>query len=421
MYNMKNNLLLFFLLVPGLLLPLRSAAQIQQTHLSWNIADKHATENTMAVTWSATHLDKGLVKYNTNKSLLKKQTAIGTYSDSAKIFIYKATLKNLKPNTTYYYKCGSDKDGWSDTFSFTTAPPLGSKTKFVVGVWGDTQDNEFNELFQKTDVIVKQLKKYPIQFTVHMGDIVDNGAIAAKWKGLFNTAEPVNANAPFMPVTGNHDVQNNPKAPDYQKPFSIFHEFLNLPGNSLNYSYNYGNTHFVAISSGHAKGAEPVGDFTFAPGSVEYKWLEKDLSDARKDKNVTWIILYLHHPLYSFGWSHVVGWQNRITPLVDKYKVDLCLAGHRHVYERHTAIRDTKVVPQVESHLYQKPQGTVYVTNGTSGGSPQGLGGGNMPSMVFTNATKMYNYAIMSIDGNAITYDVYNEKGDKIDYFKLTK
>ncbi len=33
----------------------------------------------------------------------------------------------------------------------------------------------------------------------------------------------------------------------------------------------------------------------------------------------------------------------------------------------------------------------------------------------------MYNYAIMAIEGNAITYDVYNEKGEKIDYFKLIK
>ena len=35
---------------------------------------------------------------------------------------------------------------------------------------------------------------------------------------------------------------------------------------------------------------------------------------ARKNKKITWIIVYMHHPLYSFGWSHVTGWQHRITP-----------------------------------------------------------------------------------------------------------
>jgi 3',5'-cyclic AMP phosphodiesterase CpdA len=254
-----------------------------------------------------------------------------------------------------------------------------------------------------------------------MGDIVDNGSFASKWKGLFSTTQPVNANAPFMPVTGNHDVGNDAKQEGYQKPFPVFYDFLNLPANNIDYSYNYGNTHFVAISSGHAKGAEAAGDFTYAPGSPEYRWLEADLLKARSDKNITWIVLYMHHPLYAFGWSHVKGWQNRITPLVDKYSVDLCLAGHRHVYERHRAIRNNEILPQQDDHIYQKPSGTVYITNGTSGGSPQGIGGSNMPSMIFTNKVKEYNYAIMAVEGNSISYDVYNQNGQKIDYFKLVK
>ena len=44
-----------------------------------------------------------------------------------------------------------------------------------------------------------------------------------------------------------------------------------------------------------------------------------------------------------------------------------------------------------------------------------------MPSMIFTNKVKEYNYSIMAIEGNKITYDVYNQDGNKIDYFTLTK
>jgi hypothetical protein len=33
----------------------------------------------------------------------------------------------------------------------------------------------------------------------------------------------------------------------------------------------------------------------------------------------------------------------------------------------------------------------------------------------------MYNYAIMSIEGRKLTYDVYNQKGEKIDYFEINK
>ncbi|MEO6915681.1 MAG: metallophosphoesterase family protein [Chitinophagaceae bacterium] len=412
----------FFLFACNLvLLSVVGYGQPQQIHLSWNSESKDATATSMAVTWADTKGGEETIKYGAGTRLAKSVQASRKYSDSGKINLYKVTLKGLKPNTSYSYTCGSDKNGWSEHFSFKTAPMPGSMQKFVVGVWGDTQDNEFNEQFQKTALIVDQLSKYPVQFTVHMGDIVDNGSVGSKWNGLFAITQPVNARAPLMPVTGNHDVDNDSTHEEYQKPFPVFYDFLNLPSNNINYSYDYGNTHFVAISSGHAKGAENAKAFTFAPGSSEYRWLEADLARARNDKKITWVILYMHHPLYSFGWSHVEGWQKRITPLVDKYKVDLCLAGHRHEYERHRAIRDNRVLTQEDNNVYDHPQGTVYITNGTAGGSPQGIGGKDMPSMIFTNPVKMYNYAIMTIEGNTIKYDVYNEKGEKLDYFRLSK
>lgn len=417
----KKSVFLVLSAIAILLSSEKTFAQPQQVHLSWNSTRKDATAHTMAVTWADNTQNKGAVKFGSDGQLSKTENATGKYSDSGKIYIYKATLRGLKANTSYRYKVGSNIGGWSQEFTFKTAPPLGSKDKILIGAWGDTQDNEFNEQFQKTAVIVQQLKRYPINFTIHMGDIVDNGSVGKKWNGLFTTTQPVNANAPFMPVTGNHDVDNDSIRTGYQKPFPLFYDFLNLPGNNIDYSYNYGNTHFVAISSGHAKGAEASGNFTFAPGSPEYLWLEDDLAKARSDKSITWIIIYMHHPLYSFGWSHAEGWQNRIAPLIDKYKVDLCLAGHRHVYERHTAISHGKPLPQADNHLYQSPQGAVYITNGTAGGSPQGLGGSGMPSMVYTSSAKMYNYAIMTIEGDTITYDVYDQDGKKIDYFKLTK
>ncbi len=80
-----------------------------------------------------------------------------------------------------------------------------------------------------------------------------------------------------------------------------------------------------------------------------------------------------------------------------------------------------QIFEQKDPHLYQSPKGTIYITNGTAGGSPQGLGGANMPSMIFTSGEKMYNYAIMTIEKNVLQYDVYNQNGEKIDYFKITK
>lgn len=414
-----------FLLTFGLLFihnPIFS--QVEHIHLSWNTGKKIATSKTMAITWTNRNSKDDKIFYSEDKRNLSKSVQPKKfYSTDLETYVYKAELKKLRPNTTYYYKCGSEEVGSGAVLSFKTGPSVGSQNKFVVGVWGDTQNNGENRQFEKTGEIIQEMIKHPLEFTIHMGDIVENGSEIESWKTFYKTTEPINTQVPFMPVTGNHDVCNDMEDPIFQQPFPVFHELFNLPRNNTDYSYSYGNTHFIALSSGHAKGVEEAGkdNWRYGKNSEEYTWLKKDLARARKDKNIKWIIVYMHHPLYSFGWSHVPGWQDRITPLLDKYKVDLALAGHRHVYERHKPIVKNKILSPQGKHEYLKPQGTIYITNGTAGGSPQGIGGKDMPSMMFTSSEKMYNYGIMTIEGEELNYEFFNEKGNRIDYFKIKK
>ncbi|MDB4924974.1 metallophosphoesterase family protein [Mucilaginibacter sp.] len=395
-------------------------AQPRGIHISWNGTGKTAT--TMAVTWLNDNTDNGVVKYGTKaENLDQTVTAIEAFSSGVKTYVSKATIQSLKPATYYFYKVGSDRNGWSAVYKFKTAPADGDKSKIFIGLWSDTQNNGGNLNFEQTDTIVKQLSKNTYDFTIHTGDIVENGSVAKSWNGYFNTGQPVNSNMPLMSVPGNHDVVNDTTSKIFQRPFPVFFELMNLPGDQLNYSYNYGNAHFIAINSGYAQGAEKVGKVLFAENSEEYKWLEADLKNARQDKNVKWIIMYSHYPLFVFGVSHIQTWQNHIQPLVDKYKVDLYIAGHRHVYERHKAIKGTQIFEQADVHVYNKPQGTVYVNNGSSGGSLQGAGGWDMPDMLFTPRQKIYTYSEMTIQGNTIAYKVFDKQGNPVDYFKLIK
>jgi predicted phosphodiesterase len=335
--------------------------------------------------------------------------------------VAKVTLGKLQPATYYFYKVGSDKDGWSETYTFRTGPKKGDTKKIVVGIWSDTQNNTGNLAFEQTDSIVKQMSKGVYDFTLHNGDIVENGSVVRSWKALFEVTQPMNANYPFMSVTGNHDVNNDTASPDFQKPFPVYYDLFHLPGNQLNYSYDYGNVHFVAISSGFAQGAERVGKVLFEKGSEEYNWLEADLKKAKRERKTDWIILYSHYPVYSFGFSHIPAWQQHLKPLVDQYGVDLYLAGHRHVYERHKAVRGTEVFEPTNAHLYQDPKGTVYITNGSCGGSLQGIGGKALPTIVFTPDEKMYTYAVMTIEKGTLGYTVYNKDGKQVDHFQITK
>ncbi|MDT3400998.1 purple acid phosphatase family protein [Mucilaginibacter terrae] len=378
----------------------------------------------MAVTWNSAKRTNGIVRYGLDSLRLKQQVEsadIKVKGGNDSSYNYKAEIKNLNPGTRYYYQCGSEAGGWSAVYTFKTAPIPGKKGKYTIGVWGDTQNNAGNLAFEQTSKIVDQLAKFPLDLSIHMGDIVENGSVENSWFDFLKIAQPVTSKAPFMPVVGNHDVVNNIDQINFQKPFQIFYNSFQLPNQYLNYSYDYGNVHFVAINSGFAQGAAKVGKVLLHQNSPDYIWLEKDLSAARKNKNVTWIILYTHYPVYSFGVSHIQEWQHNLSPILDRYKVDLCLSGHRHVYERHKAIRTNAEEDLKFGSYYDHSNGTVYITNGSSGGSLQGVGGFNMSSIVFTPKEKTFTYAIMTVDGNSIHYDVYDQNDHKIDFFKIVK
>jgi acid phosphatase type 7 len=418
--QMAKRVFVFFQVM--VLLHVISMAQPKGMHLSWNGSSEVKTATTIALTWINEKQEDASIEYGVGADRLKKRVKVKpVYSSSLKAYIYKSTLRKLSPSTYYYYRAGSEKNGWSKIYKFKTGPLPGSKSKIVVGIWSDTQNNEGNLHFEQTDAVVKQMSKGAYYLTLHNGDIVENGAVASSWKGFFDVAEPLNANYPLMCVTGNHDVVNDTASAHFQRPFPVFYDLMNLPSNQLNYSYDYGNTHFVAINSGFAQAAAKVGKVLFAENSDEYRWLEADLARARSNNHITWIIMYSHYPIHSFGFSHIPTWQHHVKPLVDKYKVDLYLAGHRHVYERHKAVRGSEIFEPTDSHLYSQPQGTIYITNGSCGGSLQGIGGWDLKTMLFTPREKKYAYAVMTIEGNTITYSVSDNQGNEMDYFKIVK
>ena len=291
---MKIQMKLFFLF-SFLFVQLIALAQPKGIHLSWNGKKKANTSGTMAITWMNDKEGKQFVNYGTDSLHLNKTVkAEVKFVEALSTNMVKVTLQKLSPATYYYYKVGSDENGWSKAYVFRTGAAAGDNSIIKVGIWSDTQNNGGNFNFENTDSIVKQLGKNDFYFTIHNGDIVENGSVVKSWKDLFSVTQSINASHPFMSVTGNHDVVNDTTSPIFQKPFPIFYDLMNLPNNQLNYSYDYGNVHFVAINSGWAEGAAKVGKVLFEENSAEYKWLENDLKKARKNKNVNWIILNSH-------------------------------------------------------------------------------------------------------------------------------
>ena len=98
-------------------------------------------------------------------------------------------------------------------------------------------------------------------------------------------------------------------------------------GNSVFwYSFDYGHIHVIQMSSEH----------DFAPGSVQYKWIEEDLASINR-KETPWVILTAHRMmvrLSAFTWQSFFSHDIRCTSQYTTKKNDLAdLTVSRHFRE----------------------------------------------------------------------------------------
>jgi predicted phosphohydrolase len=413
---MKSNRTSLFLVAFAFLAASLLKAQPSLIHLSLQSKTGPDATSPVTVTWCYDNTGgKQFVRYGLTPDRSKKMKAVKNEFDGKALF--HADLKKLRPGAKYFYRCGSDEAGWSKTYSFYSEPDTGA---FRVGIIGDTQNNTNNESFSKTRIITDLMKEYSPFFTLHMGDVVDNGSQTESWMSFLSVTQDLNAISPLMPVLGNHDIQNT-KGDDFQKPFQDYYSLFNLPGDEVNYSFTYRNTRFIGIFSGCAQAAEETDQVKYKSGSPEYVWLDNELAKAEKDKSINWIIVWMHYPVSSFGWSNIAGWKEHVLSLLEKHRIDLCLSGHRHVYERHYQIKDGVPVKNDSGSSFSSGDGTIYITNGTAGGNPTGPGGNNLADMAFTPDKSMYNFAIMDVSNKSITYRVFDQDNNLVDRFIIMK
>jgi tartrate-resistant acid phosphatase type 5 len=110
----------------------------------------------------------------------------------------------------------------------------------------------------------------------------------------------------FFPCPGNHDDN----AKDHLVPYL---NFLTLPGNEINYSFNWGPIHFFSLNS------LPV-DIT-----DKKDWLNEQLSQSEGEFNV----VYFHNSPYSPG-KH--GNSEKMQWNFQEIGANVVLTGHDHLY-----------------------------------------------------------------------------------------
>jgi 3',5'-cyclic AMP phosphodiesterase CpdA len=123
----------------------------------------------------------------------------------------------------------------------------------------------------------------------------------------------------FQAVLGNHDIRTDNGDPQLRYPgFNMLGRY---------YTFRRGDVQFFALDTNNN-----------ADWNAQIPWLEQELSRS----DAPWKIVYGHHQIYS---SAIYGVNDAfiktLTPLFQKYGVQLYINGHDHVYERTKPINGT--------------------------------------------------------------------------------
>jgi len=287
-----------------------------QVHLSL-----HEDATMMNVNW-AFSLPSNLsqVRYGTESGVYSFSAEasyhqyISTWDSYISPYLYSATMKNLSPSTTYFYRVGDQTSNlWSGEFSFKTVPNNFTKEGIRIVAYGDQGDTDNSQKL----VDIMQYRGYT-NLVIHAGDIAYANGNTANWDEYMQFIEPLAASTPYMVCPGNHETAGGENFVPYSNLFA-------MPNNKFWYSFNYGPMHIIAMSTEHP----------YDTSSVQYQFIEDDLQNVNRTE-YPWIFIFAHKPPYNSNanYGSFIPVRDVLDPLLTKYSVDLAIFGHEHSYER---------------------------------------------------------------------------------------
>lgn len=327
-------------------------------------------------------------------SFLDGQTGQTTYH-------YHVPLRNLRPDTTYYYEV-SDGAGSTASAQFRTAPT--GRASFRFTAFGDQGVNPPSPGTTAGVINPGDGAGGPL-FHLMVGDLAyaNTANPPSVWRPWALMVAPAASTFPWMPVPGNHELETGTTdihgAPGgvyngayglgtYMARYLLPENGLtNWDGNTLQgnfYSFQIGTVLFVNLYgndmiwqtsdfsspnvtqySGDLK-ADPenlalVPDDSGGTPNLQVQWLEKILREAREPSSgVEMIVVQFHFPFASVDTGNSCDMGERVAwgPLFDKYEVDITLSGHNHNYCRSLPVRGYDPPAGVATGAITNPFGT---------------------------------------------------------------
>ncbi|MDD5772727.1 MAG: metallophosphoesterase [bacterium] len=262
----------------------------------------------------------------------------------------KAEIKKLK--NSLLFKLELDKNSVSKIKVF----PKNENDKFVFAVIGDTRGSESPFTNKRGSYFIyrqfeKEINEIKPAFWINLGDMVNSGQ---PYQYRRFKEQIKNIPFPFFPVIGNHEFVN----PIGEKYFKA------LFGNT-NYSFNYGNYHFIIIDNSK-------GDFS----KENFDWLEKDINENLKK----YIIVFAHMPVFDPRPGKDYAMKNKdnawhLEEIFIKNKIKYVFAGHLHGF------------------AYAKRKGVEYYISAGGGAKLE-------------TKNDFYNYLLVKADGKKLEVEI---------------
>lgn len=317
---------------------------VDQIHLSWT----EDPGTTVTVLWhTASSSNPAKVQYGTTTSYGSSATG-KTYASTGPGYLHEVTLRNLTPGTRYNYRASADDGSWSSIHTFSTAPSGDGDFRFLAAADMGTTSN--------SAVVSNAMAARSPSFAVGAGDYwysscTDEGDVD-DW---FNMNQALFSQAPFMPARGNHEGGNHETdcADRFPTRFA-------LPSPENYYSFRYGGAHFLIVDT----------NLGYGRGSQQRNFIESNLQSASSDPYVKWTFAVFHHPPFSTTTFEDTTARSELSPLFDRYGVDVVITGHAHVYERTFPVRADGTVLSRNLSEYTNPGAPIYMVTGGGGASP---------------------------------------------------
>ena len=314
----------------------------------------------------------------------------GTSKQYKGAWAHSVVAEGLKPGKSYSYQIGDYKG------SFQTDPGPGKPMSFIVG--GDPQATNRDGFTLSGNIFKVAFREYPkADFYAILGDLTQNSN-NAQWDMFFEEFADINAKAPLVPVSGNHDGSFHWNW--FRNIFTLKEQpnYTNLTG--VYYSFDYGDAHIAVLNTND----------WFHIGRAQRNWLINDMNTS----NAKWKIIMTHKPVY-FHYEiapDVMALRRTLGPVCDALGIDLALSGHKHSYTRSAPLKGQgiKDYERCEEPLFTDLDGTIYAMPGAAGGR-----GGDSPS-----------FANIEIKGDTLVYraHIYDRATDSArlrDEFTIAK